>query len=66
LEATWQTRKRIDPMLAALRTVWQRHPELRLGQIIVNAASLGATPDAPVFYVNDEKMTAGLEKLAEL
>jgi hypothetical protein len=57
---------RIDPILAALRRVWERHPELRLGQIVVNAASLGATPDAPVFYVNDEKMVVGLEKLAEL
>ena len=53
-------------MLVALRKLWVRNPHLRLGQFIVNAASLGATPDAPVFYVDDEKIAAGLDKLIEM
>ena len=31
---------RIDPTLAAVREYWERHPDLRLGQVIGNCANL--------------------------
>jgi hypothetical protein len=53
----------MEAIFASLRALWERHPELRLGQIVVNAASLIAGPDAPVFYVEDDKMLLGIERL---
>lgn len=54
---------RIEPMLDALRRAWQRCPDLRLGQVVSNAArSHGAWPD--VFSVEDDELARGLEALA--
>ena len=44
--------------LDVLEVVWRAHPELRLGQLIVNAAGT-INP----FYVEDEVLLEGLEEL---
>jgi len=50
---------RIVPMLDALRRVWEKNPDLRLGQIVSNAArSHCAWPD--VFSIEDEDLLRGL------
>jgi len=49
--------KRIRPALERLRSYWLSHPDLRLGQIIVNAASevhKGISSDA--FYIEDDQL----------
>lgn len=51
---------RIDEVLEALREYWIAHPEMRLGQILVNL--VGAKFTADIFYVEDETL---LEKLKE-
>lgn len=49
----------IAAMVGELAGVWLEHPELRLGQLIVNAIDLqGARAD--VFYVGDDVIAAGL------
>lgn len=49
-------------MLAAVRKIWEANPDLRLGQIISNAARAhGAWPD--VFSVEDWDLMKGLEKM---
>lgn len=51
--------KRIDEVLRVLREVWTANPDIRLGQLVVNAARL-ARPNAPPFYVEDDDMYAAL------
>lgn len=45
--------KHIDEMLETLREYWLRHPDLRLGQIVVNACR-PRTPCPDVFYTEDD------------
>ena len=52
--------KRIDEVLEALREYWVAHPDMRLGQILVNL--IGAKFAADIFYVEDDVL---LEKLKE-
>ncbi len=44
---------RIDEMLAALRDIWEESPDLRLGQLIVNAIR-PADPCPEIFYIEDD------------
>lgn len=48
--------KRIDPFLKRLSAVWKANPDLRLGQLVVNA--LGPDP----FYVEDDDLLRRLEE----
>lgn len=51
---------RIDEVLEALREYWVAHPDMRLGQILVNL--IGAKFAVDIFYVEDDVL---LEKLKE-
>lgn len=46
---------RIPQVLDAVRKYWERHPDLRLGQIVTNMA--GGDP----FYFEDDKLLEELE-----
>jgi len=50
---------RIDVTLAALRAAWVESPDLRLGQLIVNAVR-PSDPCPEVFYAEDEALLRGL------
>ena len=50
---------RIDAMLKALRGYWTANPDLRLGQIVVNA-TVGGLSDT--FYAEDESILKWLEE----
>jgi len=55
---------RIDHALATLRQVWSESPDLRLGQLLVNAIR----PDEPcpeVFYVEDDVLLDRLNVLRD-
>ncbi len=52
---------RIDEMLAALRATWLQSPDLRLGQLIVNAVR-PSQPCPEVFYFEDDALLGGLER----
>jgi len=43
---------RIDEVLGALREYWVAHPDMRLGQILVNL--IGAKFAVDIFYVEDD------------
>ena len=49
--------KRIRRLINLLLTVWELEPDLRLGQILVNAT--GHTGD--MFYYEDDKLIEDLE-----
>jgi hypothetical protein len=51
---------RIDAVLLALSTAWRANPDLRLGQLVVNAAG-----DADPFYLEDDELLAGLNTVAD-
>jgi len=51
---------RIDEVLEALREYWVAHPDMRLGQILVNL--IRAKFAADIFYVEDDTL---LERLKE-
>ena len=60
---------RINEVLEALRAAWQLDPDLRLGQLIVNAAR-PASPCPEVFFVKAQGLPTGKslvedDKLAE-
>lgn len=50
---------RIKKILDTLERAWTLNPELRLGQLIVNAAR-PAAPCPEVFYIEDDKLLDGL------
>ncbi|MGI8523214.1 MAG: hypothetical protein ACR2K3_07870 [Nocardioides sp.] len=54
--------QRIDDAIEHLRAAWRAHPELRLGQLIFNAAanSTSISPCPQLFYLEDEALIAGL------
>jgi len=55
---------RIDRILAALGEYWKANPDLRLGQIVVNAARSVGGHDAATFYVEDDAIEQALSALA--
>jgi uncharacterized protein YihD (DUF1040 family) len=53
---------RIEKMLGTLRKVWERNPDLRLGQLIETAWH-SADGDADLFYMEDDVLWTGLNEL---
>lgn len=56
---------RIDPMLQAIAEAWKQCPDLRLGQLIVNAVNPGC-PAPEVFYMEDDELVRRIEALIEM
>ena len=54
--------KRIERVLAELRSAWYCYPDMRLGQLIESAAA--TAPKAhEAFYLEDDALVAGLRAL---
>lgn len=53
---------RIDSVLAAVKAAWEANPDLRLGQLVYNAAgAIRYVPPCPgLFYLEDADLVAGL------
>ena len=51
-------------LINKLVQVWTANPTLRFGQLIDNARSAGAG-NMDLFYVSDEDLMSGLEKLKQ-
>lgn len=54
---------RIEQVLAALQKVWEEFPDLRLGQLLVNAIR-PSQPCPELFSVEDTVLVRMLERLA--
>jgi uncharacterized protein YihD (DUF1040 family) len=52
---------RIDIVLEALRTAWRQEPDLRLGQLLINAVR-PPSPCPELFYAEDDKLIEGLAR----
>ena len=59
--------KRIQPILKIISEVWEQVPDLRLGQIISNAAILSDKPsnNLDFFYFEDEDLYSGLYQMKD-
>jgi uncharacterized protein YihD (DUF1040 family) len=55
---------RIDQVLDVLRRVWTKNPDLRLGQLIVNAVG-PQEPCPEVFGIEDSVLARRLQRLAD-
>ena len=56
---------RIKPTLELVEQIWEQHPDLRLGQLLVNAVR-PSNPVPEIFYAEDDKLVEGLRRFAEL
>ena len=56
---------RIDDVLAAMRAAWAESPDLRLGQLIVNAVR-PTNPCPEVFHTEDDALVRGLNSVREM
>jgi uncharacterized protein YihD (DUF1040 family) len=55
---------RIRPILHLVEQIWEQNPDLRLGQLLINAIRPSeAVPE--VFYAEDDELVQGLRRLAE-
>ena len=55
--------ERIPHILQRLEAVWQRHPDLRLGQIIENVYGCARRGDKYCFYhMEDEDFISAIER----
>ena len=54
---------RIEPILELVRELWTACPDLRLGQLIQNAAVISGWKTNDVFYIEDDQLANGIKKL---
>jgi uncharacterized protein YihD (DUF1040 family) len=57
---------RIDQVLSLLREVWELEPDLRLGQLIFNAARIRQPSIDDVFSIEESDLCQGLERYREM
>lgn len=54
---------RIEPILNELKTLWLKHPDLRLGQLV---CGFGVTSyNADPFYVEDDQLLVNIKRNLE-
>lgn len=56
---------RIDEVLELLRAVWTLEPDLRLGQLVYNAARIRDPELNDVFSIEDSSLQKGLARYLE-
>ena len=55
--------RRIDNLLNIIRVYWKKNPNMRLSQILSNAAYKAQWINKDLFYLEDNKLFEGLTKL---
>lgn len=53
--------ERIDVFIKVLKRVWKKHPDIRLGQLIVDSMKTSEDPD--LFYIEDWQLQERIENL---
>ena len=56
--------KRIPIILEKIRKLWEAYPDLRLGQLVYNAAWDSREKGVDVFYTEDDALEEGLDILS--
>ena len=60
LRGTTRKRGRISPVIRKLEEVWREHPDLRLGQLLIDCAS-----DKDLFNLEDDELMEVLERFGD-
>ncbi len=53
--------KRIPDILNLIGRLWVENPDLRIGQLLHNAAWLGGHKNSDIFYAEDDIVLKGLQ-----
>ena len=56
---------RIEPMLELVRKLWIAYPDMRLGQLVHNAAAITGWGNKDIFYIEDDQLADGIKYLKE-
>lgn len=51
--------KRIPEVVTRLQKVWEKHPDLRLGQLILN---IEGQCNTPIYYLEDDELINKIER----
>lgn len=54
---------RINPLIERLRNAWLSQPDLRLGQIVVNANMKVRNGETDAFHIEDKELIDTIEKM---
>jgi len=54
--------KRIEPILQLIREIWNKYPDLRLTQLIMNVLRMNQDP----YYIEDDKLHEKLKDYKKL
>lgn len=57
---TIRKRGRISPVIRKLEEVWREHPDLRLGQLLINCAG-----DKDLFNLEDDELMEAMERFGD-
>jgi hypothetical protein len=57
-----ETDEQKEAIVRRILDVWMQFPELRLGQLLVNGLTTTGTFQRSLFYLEDEKLVALLER----
>jgi hypothetical protein len=56
----------MDELLELVREVWELEPDLRLGQLVFNAARMSYSQTQDVYSIEDAELRKGLLRYLEL
>lgn len=56
------THEEIENTLNLIRNAWYEIPELRLGQLLINSATMANWHNPDLFYMTDSDMQTGLKE----
>jgi uncharacterized protein YihD (DUF1040 family) len=56
-------KNRIKPLLELIESIWEQYPDLRLGQLMTNAAHKSGWRIDGLFFIEDDLLKEGLENL---
>ena len=54
---------RIEPLLGLIKLLWIAYPDMRLGQLIYNAAAITGWGNKDIFYLEDDQLYKGIKEL---
>lgn len=54
---------RIEPLLGLIKLLWIAYPDMRLGQLIYNAAAITGWGNKDIFYLEDDQLYRGIKEL---
>ena len=57
--------RRIEVMLDTIRRIWEQDPDLRLGQLIINAMTRARMQEKRLFFLEDKELFKALKEFAE-